>query len=133
MSSNFLVCSITGKATTNPVVSLKTGKVYEKSTLAKHIDMYGTSPATNQKMTHNDYLELKGQNKIEETNPLEKKGVHELVEMLRDDYDGVSIEIYAMKKYIAKLRRELSHSLYQNDAACRVVARVLKERDEARE
>lgn len=59
--SHYLVCSISGKPTSEPVVSTKTGRVYERSTLAKHIDMYGTSPLTNEPMTHEDYMAVNGE------------------------------------------------------------------------
>ena len=131
--SHYLVCTITGKPTTEPVVSLKTGKIYEKSTLQKHIDMYGTSPFNNAPMGHEDYISIKGQTDSTEATPLDKQSVHELVAMLRDDYDSVAIESFSMKKYIEDLRRQLSHSLYQNDAAYRVISRLMKERDQARE
>lgn len=58
--SHYLVCSISGKPASEPVVSSKTGRIYERTTLAKHIDMYGTSPSTNEKMTHDDYVSVNG-------------------------------------------------------------------------
>jgi pre-mRNA-processing factor 19 len=58
--SHYLVCSISGKPASEPVVSTKTGKLYERSTLAKHIDMYGTDPLTNEPMNQDDFIMVNG-------------------------------------------------------------------------
>ena len=42
------------------------------------------------------------------------------------------LELYDTRKALEETRRELSSALYQNDAAVRVVARLVRERDEAR-
>ena len=41
------------------------------------------------------------------------------------------LESYNLKKHVQDLRQQLSHSLYQHDAACRVIARLTQERDRA--
>ena len=44
------------------MVSTKTGHVYEKELILKHIDATGQCPVTNQEMTVTDLLPLKGKN-----------------------------------------------------------------------
>ena len=43
------------------------------------------------------------------------------------------LEVHDLKRVAAGLRQELAHALYKDDACMRVLARVTRERDEARE
>jgi len=55
-----------------------------------------------------------------------------MLQMFQNEWDTVMLETFALKQNLEKSRKELSHALYQHDAACRVIARVMKERDDAK-
>ena len=42
------------------------------------------------------------------------------------------LECFTLREQVHAVRQELAHALYQQDAACRVIARLTKERDEAK-
>lgn len=52
------VCSITGQPLAHPVVSRKTGHLYEKSVIEKHLAAFPYCPVTNSPMTVSDLLQL---------------------------------------------------------------------------
>ena len=56
-----------------------------------------------------------------------------LLHVLQNEWDSVMLEAFALRKQNTQLRQELSHALYKEDATMRVLARTIKERDEARE
>lgn len=59
--------------------------------------------------------------------------VPSILSSLQNEWDSVMLESFTLKQQYQQVRQELSHALYQNDAATRVIARLKKERDSARE
>lgn len=56
-----------------------------------------------------------------------------LLHMLQNEWDAIVLEMFALKQQYNSTRQELSYALYAQDAASRVIARLIRERDAARE
>ncbi len=55
-----------------------------------------------------------------------------MLSLLQSEWDGLMLETRTLKEHLNTTRQELSQALYQHEAACRVICRLLKERDDAR-
>ena len=127
-----MLCSISGAVPLEPVVCLKTGYVYERALLVKHIEATGAEPATGERVTLDDVMPLRGP-PAARPRPLAAANVQGLLSNLQSEWDALMLETHALRVTLEQTRQELSTALYNHDAACRVIARLIRERDAARQ
>ncbi|KAG2379351.1 hypothetical protein C9374_007490 [Naegleria lovaniensis] len=129
-----MLCNISETVPLHPVVSKKTGHLFEKSLILKYIEEHGKCPITGQELSPNDLIEVVSKKSSENTKPNlpAVASIPSMLQMFQNEWDALMLETFTLKQQLDKSRKELSHSLYQHDAACRVIARVMKERDDAK-
>lgn len=126
-----MLCAISGVPPQEPVVSMKSGHVFERRLIEKHLQVSGTCPATNEELDIKDLLPVKGNSAIRPRAP-DATSLPSIMSIMQNEWDALMLETFNLKQHLEATRQELAHALYQHDAACRVIARLIKERDEAR-
>lgn len=130
-STPVMNCAISGEVPKEPVVSLKSGHVYEKALILKTIEHSGRCPVTGEDLEPTDLLEVKG-NPIVRPRPPAAASVPGLIKIFQSEWDALMLETYTLKEHLHATRQQLAKQMYEHDAACRVIARLIKERDEAK-
>ncbi|KAJ8326406.1 hypothetical protein BDV3_005937 [Batrachochytrium dendrobatidis] len=127
-----MFCAISGEAPREPVVSIKSGLLFEKSLILKHIADCGTDPENNEPLTVDDLISVKSASKVIKPRPPVATSIPTLLLTLQNEWDSVMLETHQLKQHYHSTRLELANALYEYDAAKRVIARLIKERDDAR-
>ncbi|KAF2838072.1 ubiquitin-protein ligase E4 [Patellaria atrata CBS 101060] len=127
-----MLCAISGEAPEVPVASRKSGNVFEKRLIEAYIAEHGTDPVNGEELSIEDLVELKTA-RVVRPRPPTMTSIPSLLSAFQNEWDALALETYTLKQQLAQTRQELSTALYQHDAAVRVIARVVKERDEARD
>lgn len=105
--------------------------MFEKRLIEAYISENGKDPVTGEELTSNDIVELKSSRTIRPRPPT-LTSIPSLLSVFQSEWDALALETYTLRQHLTQTRQELSHALYENDAARRVMARLAKERDEAR-
>ena len=132
------ICALSGLSQiTDPVVTPSGYIVSRKLLLTKLAENGGVDPwSSSTRLDEGSLIELNtgsgGSSNVVPPRPPKATSLPNLLSMLQSEYDVVLLELHDTRVALEETRRELSSALYQNDAAVRVVARLARERDEAR-
>lgn len=79
-----------------------------------------------------DLIDLKSA-KIVTPRPPTLTSIPSLLSTFQNEWDALALETFTLRQQLQQTRQELTTALYQHDAAVRVIARLSRERDEARD
>lgn len=108
------------------------GSVFEKRLIEAYIAENGKDPVNGEELNTDDLIDIKSQ-RVVRPRPPTLTSIPSLLSIFQEEWDALALETYTLQQNLAQTRRELSAALYQHDAAVRVIARLTKERDEARD
>jgi len=127
-----MLCSISGEAPQHPVASSKSGNVYEKRLIEAYIAENHKDPVNGEELEVTDLIDLKS-SRIVTPRPPTLTSIPSLLSTFQNEWDALALETFNIRQQLHQTRQELTTALYQHDAAIRVIARLTKERDEARD
>ncbi|KAF3930567.1 hypothetical protein ABW19_dt0203462 [Dactylella cylindrospora] len=127
-----MLCAISGETPQVPTISSKSGHVFEKRLIEAYIQENGKDPVTGEELKLEDLVDLKT-NRTVRPRPPTITSIPSLLSVFQNEWDALALETYTLRQQLAQTRQELSTALYQHDAAVRVIGRLIKERDEARD
>lgn len=89
-------------------------------------------PVNGEDLEISDLIDLKS-SRIVVPRPPTLTSVPSLLQTFQNEWDALALESFTIRQQLQQTRQELATALYQNDAAIRVITRLTKERDEARD
>jgi len=146
VSKRRLVKIISGEPVQDPVIT-KDGIIFERRLIEKYLATNGTCPITKKPLTKEDLITVQlnparpsagGSSVSNAVPPVPRQtptgtSIPSLLAAFQNEWDALMLSTYSLKQQLETTRQELSHALYQYDAALRVIARLTRERDEATE
>lgn len=107
------------------------GHLFEKRLIEQYIQQHGTHPVTKEPITTDDLVAVHTARVVQPRAPAQTS-LPALLKTFQNEWDACTLELYTVTEKLKTTQKELATALYQNDAAVRCIARLKRERDEAR-
>ena len=128
---SYNICSLSGKITSNPVVCIKTGYIFDKNLIMNYIENFGNCPLTNISLTKDDFEEIENSDiNINKPRTVNEMNVHGLLSNLNEQFISIQNEISNLKQKIIERKKELSVQCYKYDASINVINQLKKQKEE---
>ena len=88
-----MFCTISNEVCQHPVISKKTGHIYERSLLEKHLNVTGKCPVTEDNMTMDDIIEVQGYQQPSQPKPPSSSSIPVLLKTLQNEVCYIYIYI----------------------------------------
>jgi hypothetical protein len=113
-----LVCALSGEVPVEPVISLKSGTLFEKRLIEAYVGDNGMCPITREPLSLQDLVPLQG-GKAVKPRSAAHTSLQGMMGAFQSEWDAMVFETFKLRELLNEARMELSHTLYQHDAACR--------------
>lgn len=114
----------------SPLISF-TGLVYERRLLTQYVEEHnGLCPETGEPLDIHSVISVKT-SPVVKPRPPRAASIPGMLGLLQQEWDALMNETFLLRQHLDTARNQLSQSLYQHDAACRVIAKLIRERDSA--
>ena len=127
-----MICSISNEVPEQPVLSPVSHHIFERRLIEKYLEENHTDPMNGESLDLGDLIEVKTSPLIRPRPPT-ATSIPAILKLLQDEWDACMLQTFTLRQHLHTTRQELSHVLYQHDAACRVIARITRENGELRE
>lgn len=129
-----MLCALSGEQAKEPVLSPKSGAIFEKRLIESYVSSAEKDPINNEPLSIDELIPIKEQlPTIVPPKPPVFNSIPTMLAAFQNEWDALALETFSLRKELHVAKQELSTALYQYDAAVRVAANAMKERDEAQE
>lgn len=115
-----LVCALSGEVPVEPVISIKSGNLFEKRLIENYVRENGMCPITREPLSVQDLVPVQS-GKAVKPRAAAHTSLQGMMGSFQSEWDAMVLETYKLRELLNEARMELSHTLYQHDAACRYI------------